>query len=55
MFRENNSTYMSEQNVDHTMAINPSFATKGMVASIFYGGAGEGPASSRLKVELEKL
>ncbi|VDB84637.1 unnamed protein product [Peniophora sp. CBMAI 1063] len=43
------------KNVDHTMAINPSFATKGMVASVFYGGAGDGPASSRLKIELEKL
>ncbi|KAI0036476.1 DNA polymerase alpha/epsilon subunit B-domain-containing protein [Vararia minispora EC-137] len=43
------------KNVDDTMAINPSHASKGTFAAVFYEGEGPGPAARRLKVAIEKL
>jgi len=41
--------------VDNTVAVNPSFATKGIVAKLWFGGQGNGPVRARIKVEVGKL
>ncbi|KAI9509201.1 DNA polymerase alpha subunit B [Russula earlei] len=41
--------------VDHTVAVNPSFISKHISANIVFGGSGEGPLSSRIKVDVGKF
>ena len=43
------------QVVDHTIAINPSFVSKNVSANLVFGGNGEGPVSSRIKVDVVRF
>ncbi|KAI0279236.1 DNA polymerase alpha subunit B [Russula aff. rugulosa BPL654] len=41
--------------VDRTIAINPSFVAKNISANLVFGGNGEGPISSRMKVDVGRF
>jgi DNA polymerase alpha subunit B len=41
--------------VDRTIAINPSFVSKHISANLVFGGNGEGPISSRMKVDVGRF
>ncbi|KAH9042054.1 DNA polymerase alpha subunit B [Lactarius pseudohatsudake] len=41
--------------VDHTVAVNPSFVYKSVSANLMFGGQGEGPISSRIKVDVGRI
>lgn len=41
--------------VDDTLAINPSFLTKAIFASLSYTGHGDGPTKSRIKVDVGRM
>ncbi|KAF8500906.1 DNA polymerase alpha subunit B [Russula emetica] len=41
--------------VEHTIAINPSFVAKHVSANLVFGGNGEGPISSRMKVDVGRF
>ena len=43
------------QVVDRTIAINPSFVAKNVSANLVFGGNGEGPVSSRVKVDVGRF
>ena len=43
------------QIVDNTLAINPSFLTKAIFASLSYTGHGDGPTKSRIKVDVGRM
>ncbi|KAI0050363.1 DNA polymerase alpha, subunit B [Auriscalpium vulgare] len=41
--------------VDHTVAVNPSFMTKGTCAKLEFAGSGDSSISERIKVEVGKI